>query len=72
MVDLSDMTTQNVESAKESMEVLGYAPNPYCKHCGGSGRVHPMLPNGKTDYSQSVMCHAEGCLWESYNKRALK
>jgi hypothetical protein len=62
----------NIESAQESMAMLGYAPNPYCEHCKGFGKVYPMRYDGKPDYSQSVMCQAKGCLAESYRNRTLK
>ena len=57
------------ESAEEMKKVLGYGPNPHCKACGGSGRVHPMGMNSKPDYSQTEMCREVGCLYESYHKK---
>lgn len=46
--------------------------NPYCEECFGFGKVHPLKYDGKPNYSEAIMCEAEGCLRESYNKRALK
>lgn len=66
------MWEDNEESAQESMQMLGYAPNPHCEHCKGFGKVHPMNFKGQSDYSQSVMCQEKGCLSESYNKRILR
>lgn len=68
----NNMREDNEQSAQAGMQMLGYAPNPHCEHCGGFGRVHPMKFDGKTDYGQSVMCLAKGCLRDSYNNRILK
>jgi hypothetical protein len=59
----------NEESAEEMKKALGYAPNPRCPKCGGSGRVHPLGLNGKPDYSQTEMCNEVGCLRDSYERR---
>jgi hypothetical protein len=56
----------NKEHAAEMMSEHGYAPNPYCKHCNGFGKVHPVDRNGKTIWAESVMCGAPGCLSESF------
>lgn len=71
MTTFKDRVTQqlNEESAADMMKALGYAPNPHCKTCGGSGKQHPMGLNGKPDYSQLEMCREVGCLYESYHKR---
>lgn len=51
-----------IASCEEQKSRSGYAPNPHCKVCRGFGFVHPLLPNGKPDYSQVVLCRAEGCI----------
>lgn len=51
-----------VKSCEEQKAVCGYAPNPYCPVCNGLGYVHPILLEGKPDYSQVINCQAEGCI----------
>lgn len=69
--EMKKMQLHNEESARESMLMLGYAPNPHCEACYGFGRIHPLKYDGKPDYSQSVMCQELGCLSESYNRKGL-
>lgn len=57
------MVDQNIiTSCEEQKAKNGYAPNPYCAVCHGFGHVHPLLPNGKPDYSQTINCQAKGCI----------
>lgn len=51
-----------ITSCEEQKANYGYAPNPYCAVCHGFGFIHPLLPNGKPDYSQVIYCQAEGCI----------
>lgn len=51
-----------IKSCAEQKAEVGYAPNPYCKVCGGYGLVHPQTPEGKTDYANVINCQAKGCL----------
>ncbi len=51
-----------IKNCEEQKAQYGYAPNPHCAVCRGSGYVHPRLPDGKTDYSQVINCPAEGCI----------
>lgn len=62
VIDAETLREYEEEKAKR-----GYAANPYCKACGGSGYVHPRLPAGppdygKPDHSRVVDCQAEGCI----------
>jgi DNA replication protein DnaC len=40
-------------SAKEAEEI---PPDSVCPACNGAGFIHPRLPSGKPDYSQTVPC----------------
>lgn len=51
-----------VKLCEEQKAEVGYAPNPHCPVCHGSGVVHPRLPDGKVDYSQVIGCRVKGCL----------
>lgn len=53
---------ETIREYEEQKAERGYAPNPYCVVCRGSGYVHPRLPDGKPDYSQVINCQAEGCI----------
>lgn len=53
---------ETIREYEEEKTQRGYAPNPYCTVCGGSGYVHPRLPDGEPDYSQVINCQAEGCI----------
>jgi len=47
----------------EEMKVsYGYSPNPLCPMCGGAGYVHPLLLDGKPEYSRAISCNAKGCI----------
>ena len=59
-----------VRSCAEQKAKYGYAPNPGCEVCHGAGAVHPLLGNGKPDYSRVVQCQAPGCI-ESQKKAGL-
>ena len=39
-----------------------YGPNPNCQVCHGAGFVHPLLDNGKADWSRVIACKAKGCV----------
>ncbi len=56
-----------IAEIEERKERNGYAPNPYCTACHGSGWLHPADRDGLVDYSKVVPCDAPGCLVE--NKR---
>ena len=45
----------------------GYAPNPACPACRGSGMIHPHQEDGRVDYTRVINCQAEGCM-ESQKK----
>ena len=51
-----------VRNCEEQRARHGYSANPYCVVCHGYGYVHPLLDNGKTDYSRVIGCKAEGCI----------
>ncbi len=68
--DTAKIDQETIDSCAELKALHGYAPDPYCKVCRGTGRVHPTLDSGKPDFSTLVNCQAEGCL-ES-QKRAYK
>lgn len=51
-----------IASCEDQKAKYGYAPNPYCPVCHGFGFVHPLLPDGKSDYSRVINCQAEGCI----------
>lgn len=51
-----------IKSCEEQKAEWGYAPNPYCAVCCGSGHVHPLLDSGKPDYARVIPCQAEGCI----------
>ena len=53
---------------RDRLRKRGYAPNPYCESCKGSGFVHPVDSESKPIFTKVVSCHAEGCLMDS--KRA--
>jgi len=56
---------KNTEAQRKSSGTMtdqdDYGANPSCQVCRGLGRVHPMLPDGKPDYSIVVACSAPGC-----------
>ena len=56
-----------IKSCEEQKAEIGYAPNPHCRVCHGSGFVHPLLDNGKPDYSSVINCQAKGCLADQRN-----
>ncbi len=57
------MTDQDIITGCEEQKAkFGYASNPHCAVCRGLGSVHPILPEGKTDYSQVINCQAQGCI----------
>lgn len=51
-----------IRECEELKALYGYAPNPHCPVCHGSGFVHPLLESGKPDYAQTISCQAEGCI----------
>ncbi len=51
-----------IKSCEEMKASYGYAPNPHCAVCRGSGSVHPRGDDGKPDYSQVISCQAKGCI----------
>ncbi|MBA7651740.1 hypothetical protein ES703_59559 [subsurface metagenome] len=51
-----------ITSCEEQKAKWGYAPNPSCAVCRGSGNVHPLLDSGKPDYARVIPCQAEGCI----------
>ena len=54
---------EDIITACEEMKARrGYAPNPNCPVCRGFGCVNPLLPSGKTDYSRTISCEADGCI----------
>lgn len=57
MIDQETVAIYEEEKARR-----GYAANPYCPVCGGCGFVHPLLADGKPNYSEVVRCQAEGCI----------
>jgi len=56
------VSQDTVRNCEEQKALYGYAPNPYCPVCHGFGFIHPLLLNGKPDYSQAIYCQAEGCI----------
>lgn len=65
---LEIMTEPTEEALAENQhlrEVQGYAPNPFCPICRGSGFVHPMNYLRRPDYSKLVPCRGKDCLEES-------
>ena len=50
-----------IKDCQEMKAKMGYAPNPYCSVCHGSGYVHPVF-NGKPDYCRSISCTAPDCI----------
>lgn len=60
-----ESTDLELEENQERRRRVGYAPNPLCKACHGSGFVHPLDKKGRVDYSKNVSCKASDCLADS-------
>lgn len=44
----------------------GYAPNPLCAKCDGSGMLHPLnIWDNSVKWDELILCDAPGCLKES-------
>jgi DNA replication protein DnaC len=46
-------------------EQYGYAPNPLCQVCHGSGWVHPLKYDMTPDYASAIPCKAKDCVEQS-------
>lgn len=64
----NEVPQYEIDNARESLEKLGYGPNPFCKVCGGYGKLHPLKANDELDYSQIVDCPERNCLGESFQQ----
>ena len=53
-----------IKSCEEMKARIGYAPNPHCPVCRGSGFVHPHGDDGKPDHAQVISCQAKGCIMD--------
>lgn len=62
------MDSEIVEDAQEQMVHHGYAPNPFCKRCHGSGWVCRDVLFGEQGFGKAVPCTAKGCLVDSRQK----
>lgn len=60
------VTDVDIAMNQSQRERAGYAPDPECKVCHGAGFLHPMFPDGRTDYSRAVTCAAQDCLADSF------
>ena len=65
------VTEDDIREAKDRLELYGYAPDPFCHRCGGSGLLHP-VKGGKAIYQQTISCPEEGCLAKSFTKYKYK
>lgn len=64
--DFQKSTALQSKSLEREMteEDSRYAPNPDCRVCHGAGFVHPLLGDGRVDYSNVIGCKAKGCIVE--------
>ncbi len=58
-------TQEELLANQERRETTGYAPNPLCPFCQGSGWVHPRKNDGTPDYTIVVPCRAKDCIVDS-------
>jgi len=59
---------QAVKEAQERLAEDGYAPNPFCVRCHGTGWVCLDVPFGDERFGKALACTAKGCIVDSRQK----
>lgn len=59
---IGEVTPHHQTLTTDEFEGLPYEALPDCPKCAGAGFVHPLGPDEKVDYSQTIPCDYLGCL----------
>ena len=59
------VTNEDLAENEQLRQLQGYAPNPLCQVCHGSGWVHPLKYDMTPDYSKVILCKADDCVEDS-------